>query len=246
MNGAPPEILYLVVGRGGSRGVPGKNLRKIGGLSLVALKTISARRSRYCTRVIASSDSAEIQAEAKAHGAEVLFTRPAHLATHTASSDDVVLHAMDHIEDVEKRRYDAIMLLEPASPFSRPSDYDAAVELYLRHKASLVVGMRETPVNSIFVGPLRRDGRADQIVGKFFNRPDLRRQAFEQEYTMNGALYLIDWTHMRRTGKVYGDPDRTFGYPMDTFHSAEIDSLHDLRLAEFYVQNGDVDIAEWR
>ena len=240
------QILFLVVGRGGSKGVPGKNLKTIGGISLVAFKTISARKSKYCSRLIVSSDSPEIQAEAKAHGAEVLFTRPAELATDTATSDDVVLHAMEFIENEEGRRYDALMLLEPASPFGRAEDYDAAVETYLRHQASLVVGMREVAVNSIFVGPLDADGKADQIVSKFTDRTNLRRQAFAQEFTMNGSLYLIDWDHMKRTRRIYGDPDRTYAQVMDRFYSAEIDSPHDLRLAEFYVANGDVDLSNWR
>src|ERR1700712_1725037 len=141
---ASMEILFLLVGRGGSKGLPGKNLREIGGLSLIGDKAILAREVRYCSRLIVSSGSAEIQAEAKRHGAEVLFSRPPELATDTASSSDVVLHAMDWIETHERRRYDAIMLLEPSSPFARPEHYDQAVELFTARNAGLVVGMRET------------------------------------------------------------------------------------------------------
>src|SRR6201995_4345918 len=153
------QVLFLLVGRGGSKGLPGKNLREIGGLSLVGYKAVAARQSRYCSRLIVSSDSAEIRAEAKRHGAEVLFERPAELATDTASSNDVVLHAMDWIEAHEKRRYDAIMLLETSSPFARPEHFDEAVELFIARKASLVVGMRETEVASIFVGQLCSAGQ---------------------------------------------------------------------------------------
>ena len=79
-----PEILFLLVGRGGSKGLPGKNLREVGGLSLVGYKAKAARQSRYCSRLIVSSDSAEIRAEAARHGVEVLFDRPAELASDTA------------------------------------------------------------------------------------------------------------------------------------------------------------------
>src|ERR1700757_1682688 len=118
----PAEVLFLVVGRGGSKGLPGKNLR-------------------------------EIRGEAHPSAPRVLFSRPAELATDTASSNDVILHAMDWIETHERRRYDAIMLLEPSSPFARPEHFDQAVELFVARKASLVVGIRETEVASIFVGP---------------------------------------------------------------------------------------------
>ena len=107
-----------MVGRGGSKGLPGKNLRRIGGKSLVAFKAIAAKKSHCCSRLVVSSDSIDIQEEARRHGAEVLFDRPADLASDTASSSDVVLHAMDWIERNEGRRYDAVMLLEPSSPFA--------------------------------------------------------------------------------------------------------------------------------
>lgn len=84
-----PEILFLLVGRGGSKGLPGKNLREIGGLSLTGYKAIAAKQSRYCSRLIVSSDSPEIRNEAKRYGAEVLFERPAELATDTASSNEI-------------------------------------------------------------------------------------------------------------------------------------------------------------
>src|SRR6201995_2247136 len=160
------QVLFLLVGRGGSKGLPGKNLREIGGLSLIGYKAIAARRSRHCTRLIVSSDSAEIRNEAKSHGAEGLFERPAELSNDTASSNDVVLHAMDWIEAHEKRRYDAIMLLEPSSPFARPENFDEAIELFVARKASLVVGMRETEVASVFVGTLGSDGSIGGIVEK--------------------------------------------------------------------------------
>lgn len=241
-----PEILFLITARGGSKGVPGKNLKTIGGLSLVAFKAISAKRSKYCSRLVISTEDHDIQAEAKSLGVEVPFTRPKDLATDSARSDDVVLHTVDYFETVEKRRYDAIMLLEPASPFARPSDYDAAVELFIRTQASLVVGLKETGVNSIFVGTLGSDCKANKIVEKFSHKEVLRRQAFETEYTMNGALYLIGWEAFKKTERIYGDAENTYGHVMDRFYSAEIDAPIDLRFAEFLVESGEIDMAHWR
>src|ERR1700737_1146444 len=150
------QVLFLLVGRGGSKGLPGKNLREIGGLSLVGYKAVAARQSRYCSRLIVSND--------------------------------VVLHAMDWIEAHEKRRYDAIMLLEPSSPFALPEHFDQAVELFVARKASLVVGMRETEVASVFVGTLGSDGSIGGIVEKMLKTPAQRAQDQPGEVTMNGAL----------------------------------------------------------
>lgn len=241
-----PEILFLITARGGSKGVPGKNLKRIGGLSLIAFKAISARKSKFCSRLVISTDDEAIQAEARALDVEVPFTRPADLASDTARSDDVVLHAIDYFETVEKIRYDAIMLLEPASPFARAEDYDAAVETFLRAKATLVVGMRRAPVNSLFIGPLGADGKADRIIGKFADQTRIRRQDVEPEYTMNGALYLIDWDCIKSTGAIYGNPDNAYGHPMDQAHSTEIETLDDLHVAQCLADRGAIDLADWQ
>lgn len=241
-----PEILFLLVGRGGSKGLPGKNLREVGGLSLIGYKAKAARQSRYCSRLIVSSDSADIRTEAKRHGAEILFERPVELATDTASSNDVVLHAMDWIETHERGRYDAIMLLEPSSPFARPDHFDEAVELFVRRKASLVVGVRETEVSSIFVGPLNEDGSIGGIVEKMLNTTAQRRQDQLPEVTMNGALYLVGWEAMRRHRKIYADPSASYGILMDRMHSIEIESAADLAYASYIVEHGMLDLSPWR
>ena len=234
------------MGRGGSKGLPGKNLREIGGLSLVGYKAKAALQSRYCSRLIVSSDSAEIRNEAMRHGAEMLFERPAELATDTASSNDVVLHAMDWIETHEGRRYDAIMLLEPSSPFARPEHFDEAVELFVARKASLVVGMRETEVASIFVGTLGADGSIGGIVEKMLKTPAQRRQDQAPEVTMNGALYLVGWDAMRKHRKIYADPAASYGIMMDRLHSIEIESAADLAYASYVIEHGMLDASPWR
>lgn len=240
------EVLFLLVGRGGSKGLPGKNLRDINGLSLIGHKAVSARRARSCTRLIVSSDSPEIQEEARRHGAEVLFTRPAELASDTAKSSDVVLHAMDWIEQHEGRRYDAIMLLEPSSPFARADHYDAAVELFVKTRAELVVGVRETEVASIFVGRLGADGSIGPIVDQMLNAQSLRRQDQAPEVTMNGALYLIGWEALRRHRRIYANPAASYGLLMDRMHSIEIESAADLAYATYVIEHGLLDPAPWR
>lgn len=240
------QILFLLVGRGGSKGLPGKNLREIGGLSLIGYKARSARQSRHCARLLVSSDSAEIRNEAVRHGAEMLFERPAELATDTATSNDVVLHAMDWIEAHEGRRYDAIMLLEPSSPFARPEHFDEAIELFLARKASLVVGMRETEVSSIFVGALGADGSIGGIVDRMLKTPAQRRQDQPIEVTMNGALYLVGWDAMRKHRKIYADPAKSYGILMDRLHSIEIETAADLAYASYVIEHGMLDASPWR
>lgn len=240
------RVLYLITARGGSRSIPKKNLQRIGELSLVGFKARAAQRAASCARLIISTDDPEIQEEARALGVEVPFTRPAELATDTASTDEVVLHAIRWIDAHEgPDRYDAIMLLEPSSPFARAEDLDGAVRMMADRNANVVVGMRETEVASVFVGPMDASGRITPIIDQMSELRGLRRQDQQQEYTMNGALYLMRWEFFRQTGARYVDRDRTYGYAMDRFHSIEIDEPVDLEWARFLAAEGHVTPSDW-
>ncbi len=239
------KVLFLITARGGSKTVPGKNLRKLADITLVGFKAISARKSKYCSRLIISTDSPDIQANAREYGVEVPFTRPAELATDTAQSADVILHAMDWIEREAKERYDAIMLLEPSSPFARPMDYDNAVELMMLRNANVVLGMRRMEVNSMFTGPMDAQGRISDIIDKVRHWDSTRRQDLPQEYTMNAALYLFKWEYFKTHKSLYRDRDATYGYVMEPEYSVEIDDMNDLRRAEFVVKKRLIDLSCW-
>ncbi|WXA97962.1 acylneuraminate cytidylyltransferase family protein [Pendulispora brunnea] len=236
------NVLFLMTARGGSKGVPRKNLRKLSGLSLIGFKAGAALRSRYCQRIVMSTDSEEIQAEARRFGVEIPFTRPAELASDTASSADVIWHAMDFFDETEgKGRFDAIMLLEPSTPFGRTEDYDRAIELMMRTGANAVVGMRKVETSSVFVGPLDAEGHIPTIVRKMREfRSSPGRQEVPTEYTMNGALYLFRWDYFRAHKNIYHD-ENTYGLVMPQHVSLEIDEMHDLAYAEFLVERGYID-----
>lgn len=239
------RVLFLMVARGGSKGVPRKNLKRLGGLSLIGFKALSARRSRYCSRLVISTEDERIREEARRHGVEIPFTRPAELATDTATSAEVVRHAIDWFETVENTRYDAVMLLEPSSPFARGRDYDAAVELMAARKAALVVGMREAEVNPVFIGPVTDDGSIAGIVENVIALSSMRRQDVKRSWTMNGALYLFSWDEFKRTGLIYSDPARSFGLEMDRYHSIEIETPVDLEFAAQAVERRRIDLSDW-
>lgn len=239
------EVLFVIIARGGSKGVPRKNLQRIAGQSLVGCKAVSARRSRYCAHVILSSEDPEIQEEGRRLGIEVPFTRPVELASDSASSADVVLHAMEWIAREEGRRYDAVMMLEPAAPFARADHYDAAVDMMRARDANAVLGVREMEVSSVFVGPIGDDGSIGSIVTRVKALRSLRRQDQPTEVTMNGALYLLRWDWFLQNRAVYADPEHTYGLPMDRWHSLEIDSPIDLALARTLVAEGKLDMTHW-
>lgn len=240
------KVLALVIARGGSKGVPGKNLKRLGDLPLVAYKIISARRSQLIHRVILSSDDGAIQQAGAGYGAEVPFTRPAELATDTASSDEVALHAMKWAEANDPMAYDALLLLEPSTPFATATDYNHAIELMERKRAHMVVGMVEHKINRVFIGEMGQDANLGAIIGQMQSLRRLDRQSLHPNYTMNGAFYLLDWKHFRQVGRRYADPENSYGVVMDEFHSIEIDTPIDLAWAQFLIDHGHVDLAPWR
>lgn len=240
------RVLHVITARGGSKGVPGKNLEQIGGLSLIGYKARAAQRSTHCARLILSTDDPQLQAEGRALGVEVPFVRPAELATDTASSEAVLLHAMQWVEAEEGRgAYDAIMLLQPSAPFARARDLDGAVELMQRTDATVVLGMREVDVPRAFVSSMTPDGRLPQLIDQLRGLSGLRRQDQVPEYTMNGALFLMRWEALRSTRSRYVDREGTVGYVMDRAHSVDIDTPDDLAWARYLVATGRVDVTEW-
>jgi len=240
------KVLFLIVARGGSKGIPKKNLLTVGGISLVGFKAASARKCKYCTRLIISTDSEEIQEDARRYGAEVLFTRPAELANDTASTEQVMWHAVDFMNTQTSDRYDALMLLEPSSPFATHQDYERAVEMMEATQANVVLGMREVAINSVFQGPIDAEMRVSEIVRNIMRITGLRRQDVPQEYTMNGALYLMRWAALAQHRSRYDDPDHTYGLPMKREYSLEIDEVLDYDYAQFLVNSGRIDLAYWK
>lgn len=240
------RVLFLIVARGGSKSIPKKNLLPIDGISLIGFKAISARKCKYCTRLIISTDSQEIQQDARQYGVEVLFTRPAELAQDEASTEDVIGHAMDYMDTHTSDHYDAIMLLEPSSPFATHHDYEKSIEMMMATDATVVLGMREVPINSVFQGPMDAEMRLSGIVRNIMGFSRLRRQDVAQEYTMNGALYLMKWSAFKKDRTRYGDPDHTYGLQMKREYSVEIDEMADYEYAQFLVERGRVDMSYWK
>ncbi len=238
------RVLFLVTARGGSKGVPRKNLQEVGGIPLVGYKIISALRAHVDKRVICSTDSEEIASVARSYGAEVPFMRPAELAQDTSKTMDVIIHAIDWIERNTDERYDALMLGEPAAPFATYRDFDAAIALYQRHDALSVIGMRLVEPHPVWVAELGPDSRMNKHYEQMAWAAEMRRQDFPQVYTMNGALYLMSWRHLKERRERY--TAKSYAYVMPPEYSVNIDSAKDLEYARFVVERGLVDLSHWK
>lgn len=236
------RVLHLIVARGGSRGVKHKNLRSLGGLPLVAFRASAAMRCRYRDYIMVSTDSPEIARVCRRYGIDVPFIRPAALATETASTNDVVAHAL-HSLNSNDQHYDVIALHEPSSPFCTPEHLDRAFDIMMEKQAGLVVSLSEIPNPGHFIGPVTEDGNISAIVSG--SDVDTRRQSGGKFFTPSGHVYVFTCDHFKRSGRIYSDPESCYGFSVDKSLDVEIDEELDWAFAEFLVARGIVDVNQW-
>lgn len=223
-----PFILAIVVARGGSKGLPGKNLRRLAGLPLVAHTVLAAKQARILDRVILSTDSVEIAKTGKRYGAEVPFLRPAELATDESPIAPVLAHAVEWVEKDQGKPVDVVVLLQATSPFRRAEHIDAGLRLLFQSGADSVVGLCETHHSPYWMRVLDK-GRVKPLLPHKKSQ-GRRRQDLPPVYQINGALYASRRCVVMEQGEVLGKDVR--GLIMDWDDSVDIDSARDLLLAE--------------
>ncbi len=220
------SVLALITARGGSKGLPGKNLRLLGGRPLVAWSVEQARASALIDRVVISSDDPEIIARAVAAGAEAPFVRPAELADDRASSAEVVSHALAALE----RRYDLLVLLQPTSPLRSVADIDACIRRVADSGAPSCISLTEPAKSPWWMYHMDAAGRLAPLLE---GGAAARRQDLPPVYAPNGAVYVVrvPWflDHRAFVG------DGSLGHVMPPERSIDIDTALDFRLAEAIV-----------
>ena len=220
------KILALITARGGSKGLPGKNTRVLGDRPLIAWSIDAAHGARHIARTIVSTDDNAIADVARKHGAEVPCLRPAALAQDNSPHIDVVLHTLDALKSIDEYVPDALMLLQPTSPFRTSADIDSAVELARTKNAPAVVSVVETHDHPFLARRLDGGGRMSPFVPCDLGYP--RRQDLPPAYALNGAIYLcrVDILRDQRTF----EPPGCIGYVMPPERSLQIDTPWDFEL----------------
>lgn len=213
----------MIPARGGSKGVPRKNLRLLGGASLVARTVAAARAASMVDAVYVSTDDPEIAAAARAAGAEPI-DRPVELSGDEASSESALLHALEMIE-AEGTPVDVLVLLQCTSPFTTPAEIDACVAAVKRDGA---VCAFTAVADHGFLWTIRPDGGAEGVNHDHL-APRRRRQDLPPQYRENGAVYAMEATAFRAAGRRFCG--RAAVVPVDA-PPIEIDSVADLALAE--------------
>lgn len=221
------SVLGLITARGGSLGVPGKNLREVGGRSLIERTIDAANESRAVDRLILSSDDPEIIQAALLAGCEVPFVRPAELSTPEASSIAVVHHALEAVVG----DYDLLVLLQPTSPLRAAGDIDGTVRAMVEQEAPACISVCLSDRSPYWLLSLDAEQRLSPVMStKLANR----RQDLPPAYYANGAVYAArcDWI---REHNDFLAPE-TVAYVMPKERSVDIDDETDLLFAEMLWQ----------
>jgi N-acylneuraminate cytidylyltransferase len=236
----PPRVLAVIPARGGSKGLPGKNTRRLFGLPLIVHSIRAAELTPSITRCVVSTDSEEIAAVARSFGGEAPFLRPAELAGDDAPMAPVVRHALEWCEADEGERYDAVLLLDPTSPARVPEQLvDAARRLAAHPELDGVISVSEPTFNPVWVG-VRPAGSPDGALRRFFDSGTgvTRRQDADRFLRINGNFYLWRADFVRRLESSWFDEGTPAGAEIPESQAFSIDDEYEFRLIEALIVAG--------
>ncbi|MFH2012804.1 MAG: acylneuraminate cytidylyltransferase family protein [Pseudomonadota bacterium] len=229
------NILAVIPARGGSKGIPRKNIFSLSGKPLIEYTFTAAKDSKLLNRIIISTDDYEIAEIGKRNGIDVPFMRPKELAEDDTPTLPVVKHAVEYLEKVNGYKPDIVILLQPTAPLRKSHHIDEALGLLINSPdADSVVSVTEVPhqYNPYFIMKIE-DGTL-----KFYNEGGIkhtRRQNLPKVYSRNGAIYAFRLETLNNKNSLYGDI--CLPYVMSFEESANIDSSYDLKIAEMLLRH---------
>lgn len=216
------KVLAVLCGRGGSKGLPRKNVLDLGGKPLIAWSVEAALRSKLLDRTVVSTDDMEIADAARSAGGEVPFMRPIELATDTAPVTDAMVHMVQTLEET----YDIIVLLHATSPFRTGDDIDACISKLVETGADTCVSFSEMLKPPSYIVKVDENDRIRPLEPSGLLK---RRQDTSRHYLPNAAVYAV-WTDFLLTErKVYSDDTAAIITPPE--RALDVDDLLDLEIA---------------
>jgi N-acylneuraminate cytidylyltransferase len=220
------NCLFVIPARGGSKGLPRKNILPLCGKQLICYSIDVARALTGDENICVSTDDAEIIDVVEKYGLKVPFTRPAELATDTASSQEVIIHAINYYKRELNRNYETICLLQPTSPLRKAEHVKEAFKLW-DNNLDMVVSVKESKSNPYFN---LFEEQADGFLKKSKEGNYTRRQDAPRIWEYNGAIYIINIQSIKL--KNISQFSKVRKFIMENKYSVDIDTIDDLKKAE--------------
>lgn len=222
------DTLFVIPARGGSKGLPGKNIKELCGKPLINYSIDIARVFVDDEHICVSTDSETIQQVVENYGLNVPFIRPDYLATDTATTSDVLVHAVNFFKE-QNREYKKLVLLQPTSPLRSVDDVAGAIELY-REDIDMVVSVMRSHAPAVLC-----DEDEDGYIQLIYNKNATRRQQLREMYEFNGAVYVMNIQSLLEKG-IAGFTKKV-KYVMSKEHSVDIDDIYDFYQVEAILKN---------
>ena len=220
-------MLAVIPARGGSKGVPNKNIKELSGKPLIAYTIEAAQKSEIFSKIIVSTDSEQIAEIARKYGAEVPFIRPAEISGDMVSSDDVILHAISFYER-QGIKFGEICKLQPTSPLRTSQHLKDAYTLFQEKKADFLVSVCECEHSPLWAGIIDKDLRIDNFIAEEVKRAC--RQDLPTYYRLNGAIYMAKTQCFYEKCNFLGN--NSIAYIMSQGDSVDIDCELDFLIAQ--------------
>lgn len=222
-------MLAIIPARGGSKGIPRKNIKYLSGKPLIYHTIKAAKEAEYIDRIVVSTDDEEIARVALEYGAEVPFLRPEELATDKAKAIDNYIFTIDKLNEMKSDVIKEFIVLQPTSPLRTASDIDNAIKLFYENKADTVISVVKAEHPPTWYKIINDEG----ILQDYFPLTDnsLNRQETAETYLPNGAIYIFNYEALIKNYGYYNS--QTYPYIMKHENSVDIDTLLDFEFAEY-------------
>jgi CMP-N,N'-diacetyllegionaminic acid synthase len=216
-------FLGIIPARGGSKRLPGKNIKELSGKPLIVWTIEAALKSNYIDMVAVTSDDEEILNISKQYSVKTV-KRPDELASDTATTFDAIKHTMDNVD-----KYDYVVLLQPTSPLRNENHIDEAIELLEKKKADAIISVCEVEHSPLWCNILPADLSMKNFINEEFI--NVRSQDLPKYYRLNGAIYICNSMKLLEQ-RTFFLKDNVYAYVMDRRYSVDIDEEVDFRMAE--------------
>ena len=224
------KILAVIPARGGSKGIPSKNIFNVGGQPLIKYTIDCAKNSKYLDRAVISTDSMEIKRVAEECGGDVPFMRPTELALDTSKTIDCIVHAVNTLKELGEE-YDYVMIIQNTVPLRKGWHVDESIEKIVDSNERSLVSVTEVEQHPILMRTLNEDGTLKNLLPM---SSTMRRQDFPKFYKVDGAIAIqkIDEEFNLNTSI----NDGKLAYIMESKYSIDIDNYIDIKVIEYYLE----------